>query len=146
MKILLAIDGSKQSDLAIAGCANFLKNATHIKIVTVVEVNLNIALEPFAASAELYGDVIANERKLADDKLKDAEAKLHGLLAQNTPEISNAAIDGIPGKVIIEEAEKFGADIIVVGSHGYGFWERAMIGSVSDSVVHHAHCSVLVVK
>ena len=34
----------------------------------------------------------------------------------------------------------------VAGSHGYGFWERNLLGSVSDAVVHQAHCTVLVVR
>ena len=46
----------------------------------------------------------------------------------------------------VETAEEFGSDLIIVGSHGYSRWERLLLGSVSQSVVHHAPCSVLVVR
>jgi nucleotide-binding universal stress UspA family protein len=48
--------------------------------------------------------------------------------------------------VILDEAESWGADLIVVGSHGYRAWERFLLGSVSQSVVSHAKCSVEVVR
>lgn len=53
---------------------------------------------------------------------------------------------GSSSQVIIEIAQEWNADLIVVGSHGRGFWGRVMIGSVSDSIVHNAPCSVLVVR
>ena len=47
---------------------------------------------------------------------------------------------------IVETAEAIHPDMIVLGSHGYSRWERLLLGSVSDSVVHHAPCSVLIVR
>lgn len=49
---------------------------------------------------------------------------------------------GSPQSVILEEAERWKADLIVVGSHGYGTWHRLVLGSVSQAVVSHAKCSV----
>ena len=46
----------------------------------------------------------------------------------------------------MEEAEKWGADLIVMGSRGLGAWNRLLLGSVSDSVVHHAKSSVEIVR
>ena len=47
---------------------------------------------------------------------------------------------------VIVLAEELGADLIVMGSRGLGGVKRALMGSVSDSVVRHAHCPVLVVR
>lgn len=47
---------------------------------------------------------------------------------------------------IIDLAEELGVDVIVIGSRGLGGIRRALVGSVSDSVMHHAHCPVLVVR
>jgi nucleotide-binding universal stress UspA family protein len=51
-----------------------------------------------------------------------------------------------PRDAIIEEAERWGADLIVVGSHGYRGYKRFLLGSVSQSVAAHAPCSVLIVR
>jgi len=48
--------------------------------------------------------------------------------------------------MIVEAAEEWDADMIVVGSHGHGFWGRLALGSVSDAVIHQAPCSVLIAK
>ena len=52
---------------------------------------------------------------------------------------------GIPGQVVIELADELHADLIVMGSHGYGFFER-LIGTTAARIVNHARCSVLVVR
>jgi len=54
--------------------------------------------------------------------------------------------EGEPGESIVAAAESEGADLIVVGSHGRGTVGRFLIGSVSDHVVRHAPCPVLVVR
>ena len=53
---------------------------------------------------------------------------------------------GSPKEVILDEADAFGADLIVVGSHGYGMVERFLLGSVSQAVALHAKCSVQIVR
>jgi nucleotide-binding universal stress UspA family protein len=54
--------------------------------------------------------------------------------------------DGDPGEAIVAAAESENADLIVVGSHGRSGVSRFLIGSVSDYVVRHAHCPVMVVR
>jgi len=53
---------------------------------------------------------------------------------------------GSPTSVILDVAEAWKPDLIVVGSHGYPTWERLLLGSVSQAVVNHATCSVEVVR
>jgi nucleotide-binding universal stress UspA family protein len=48
--------------------------------------------------------------------------------------------------VILDQAESWGADLIVLGSHGYSGWRRFLLGSVSHAVATHAHCSVEIVR
>ena len=54
--------------------------------------------------------------------------------------------EGDPADSIVEAAQSEGADMIIVGSHGRGTLGRALIGSVSDQVVRHAPCPILVVR
>ena len=55
-------------------------------------------------------------------------------------------LSGKPKEVILEEAKKWNADLIVVGSHGRRGFKRFLLGSVSESVAMNAHCSVVVVR
>ena len=56
------------------------------------------------------------------------------------------AAAGDPATAILDVADKEGVDLIVMGTRGLGTAERWLIGSVSDKVLHHAHCSVLVAR
>ena len=49
-------------------------------------------------------------------------------------------------QAIVRQADEIGAGLIVMGSRGLGGFRRALMGSVSDSVVRHAHCPVMVVR
>ncbi|RWW24003.1 hypothetical protein GW17_00011728 [Ensete ventricosum] len=53
---------------------------------------------------------------------------------------------GDPRDVICQVVEKLGADLLVIGSHGYGFIKRSFLGSVSDHCARNAKCPVLIVK
>src|SRR5215213_795035 len=55
-------------------------------------------------------------------------------------------MDERPDRAIVELSEKLGVGLVVVGSRGLGRLRRTLMGSVSDSVVRHAHCPVLVVR
>ncbi|KAK6790259.1 hypothetical protein RDI58_014059 [Solanum bulbocastanum] len=66
-----------------------------------------------------------------------------------TKGVSNVACEILEGdarNVICEAVEKHHASILAMGSHGYGAFKRAVLGSVSDYCSHHAHCSVMIVK
>ncbi|GAA1762560.1 universal stress protein [Luedemannella helvata] len=58
--------------------------------------------------------------------------------------VTQRALRGHPADVLIDEAE--GADLLVVGSHGYGGFARALLGSVSQHCISHADCPVVVVR
>ncbi|XP_008451581.2 universal stress protein A-like protein isoform X2 [Cucumis melo] len=54
--------------------------------------------------------------------------------------------EGDARNVLCEGVNKYGASMLVVGSHGYGAIKRALLGSVSDYCAHHAQCTVIIVK
>jgi nucleotide-binding universal stress UspA family protein len=60
--------------------------------------------------------------------------------------VDKAVRQGDPRTVIVDEAAEWGADLIVVGSHGHTGLTRLLLGSVAQSVVAHAPCSVEVVR
>jgi nucleotide-binding universal stress UspA family protein len=55
-------------------------------------------------------------------------------------------VRGRPDRELIHLSEEVGAGLIVMGSRGLGGVRRALMGSVSDSVVRHTHCPVLIVR
>jgi nucleotide-binding universal stress UspA family protein len=67
-------------------------------------------------------------------------------LKQKGLTVDSAVRDGDARSVIVDEARKWPADLIVLGSHGYTGIKRLLLGSVALSVVSHAPCSVEVVR
>jgi nucleotide-binding universal stress UspA family protein len=55
-------------------------------------------------------------------------------------------VEGDARNVLCEAVDRHAADLLAVGSHGHGAIKRAFLGSVSDYCVHHAHCTVMIVK
>ncbi len=148
MKILIAIDGSEFSQRAIAKACDILidrKNSA-VKIISVVKQVHLTATEPFAVFEAYVYQMEKAGSELATKFVSDAEAQIRQRFPDADVQITTRIPKGSAGKTIVEEAEKWGADVIVVGSHGYDFWDRTLLGSVSGSVVHHARCSVLVVR
>lgn len=147
MKILIATDGSKASGSVVEEACEIIKNPENakVKIISAVEPVAPMGAEPFAVSAEYYADINRTAREQAKTAIEQAETNLKEI-CPNLGEVSGEVLQGNAARAIVEEAENCGANLIIVGSHGYGFWSRALLGSVSNSVVHHAPCSVLVVR
>jgi nucleotide-binding universal stress UspA family protein len=146
MKILLAVDGSAYSEAAIEEVGKRpWPPQSEIKIITAAETPLMVGMEPWAISPEYFEELEKSLREAGDAVIRDALKKLKES-GDKTSKISTEIIQGPPRQVIVEEAEKWGADLIVMGSRGLGTWNRLLLGSVSSTVVHHAKCSVEIVR
>jgi nucleotide-binding universal stress UspA family protein len=146
MKIVLAIDGSACSNAAVDEVARRCwPNDSQVRIISVVEPPAQLTSGPWAYALS-YEEQEALERAQAEKTLAAAAAKLREQKENCHLGITTKVIVGSPKRVIVEEAEKWGADLIVVGSHGYRSWERMLLGSVSQAVAMHAECSVEIVR
>lgn len=85
-------------------------------------------------------------RKEARSIIDKATTKLLEAFGSEKFHIAGEILEGSPKKLIVEEAEKWGADLIILGSHGRGAVGRTFLGSVSLAVVSHAKCSVEIVR
>ena len=94
----------------------------------------------------LYGDMEKFAREQARAAVEKAAAKLGAKDQNRQLKVTTEVRSGSPKQMILEEAEAFGADLIVVGSHGHGMLERFLLGSVSQAVALHATCSVEIVR
>ena len=148
MKILIATDGSDFSRVAIEKCCRILSLSaeTPIKILSVYEQMAPMATEPFAISAQYYQEMMDLERKQCVSFVADAAEQIKKSFPDANLAIETEVILGSPVRVVVDEAKEWNADLIVVGSHGRGFWGRLTLGSVSDAIVHHASCSVLIAR
>lgn len=145
MKILLATDGSAQSEAAIAMLKKFsFKTGDKIKIISVVDMAVPLAIDIYGGYLPDTTEMEKTARDHASKVLTETCEKLEGICKDLT--VTSDVLFGSPESRIVETAEEMGCDLIIVGSHGYSRWERLLLGSVSQSVVQHAHCSVLVVR
>jgi nucleotide-binding universal stress UspA family protein len=142
-QILLATDGSDESDLAAQA-------ATELSRETGSEVHLVYVLPTPAQliGHHLYPDetresVIGGAERDAENFLKEQAEKI---TSDGGKVVETHLRSGEPDKEILRAAESLGVGLIVMGSRGLGTISRMLIGSISDSVVRHAHCPVLVMR
>jgi nucleotide-binding universal stress UspA family protein len=141
-RILLATDGSEEADLAALGAVD-LADATdselHVVHVGVVPTFLKSYPGTLGYYDKLYEQIEEVSRELLRKQTWRVKA-VGGSVAGAHLRMGEVALE------IVALAEELQADLIVMGSRGLGGVRRALMGSVSDSVVRHAHCPVLVVR
>jgi nucleotide-binding universal stress UspA family protein len=145
-KILLATDGSENANLASSTAADLAKSTNSELHVVYVGHMPSIFYESPGA--------IVLDPDLQSRMEEDAEEAARAKLKEQVQKIREAGTEvagvhtrvGFPDAEIVGLAERLSAGLIVMGSRGLGPLRRALMGSVSDSVVRHAHCPVLVVR
>jgi nucleotide-binding universal stress UspA family protein len=146
-KILLATDGSEDAILAArtaAGLAQQMGSELHA-----VYVPPRIA--PHRPGYYVGPEVVEQAGRKEREELERETQRLLDLQAEEVRgaggKVARAHLRvGTPDEEIVKLAEELGVGLIVMGSRGQGGVRRALLGSVSDSVVRHAHCPVLVVR
>jgi nucleotide-binding universal stress UspA family protein len=145
-KILLATDGSEEAKLAFASAADLSKKTgSELHVVYVGHMPLvsyespgAITLDP-DLSGRMQEDAEQEARRKLDEQVRQV-GKTDGEVAEMHARV------GRPDAEIVGLADELGAGLIVLGSRGLGPLRRALMGSVSDSVVRHTHCPVLIVR
>jgi nucleotide-binding universal stress UspA family protein len=142
-KILLATDGSSEAESAAqlaAELADKTGSELHMVYVEVVPHFAHYSAgTPMGFDRPLY-EKLEEEARETLRKLSWQVKVVGGAVAEDHLRM------GAPGEEIVSLAEAIGAGLIVMGSRGRGGLKRALMGSVSDSVVRFAHCPVLVVR
>ena len=146
MKILLAVDGSNFGDAAVEEVARRPWPAgSEIKVLSVIEPPLMPTTDTWVLPDSYYEEV---ERAGEDQAKSIVNKAVERLRAGETArlEITTQIVKGYPKHAIVDEADRWGADLTVVGSHGYSGLTRLLLGSVSQAVASHAKCSVEIVR
>ena len=144
MRVVLATDGSAPAETALELARSIAwPRGTTIRVVSVIE-----PIETILSAAwtpALAQDIEAQ----AEELLASAEVVLESAarqLAGSGVTVEREVIRGRPGSCIVEDATRFGADLIVIGSRGHGSISSMLLGSVSAEVADHAPCPVLVAR
>ena len=149
LKILLATDGSEEAILAAQTAIDLTSETDSELHVVLVELPLlqtdTGTLYPMDLPTP-PGIFDREQEALDTEAARRLRAQLEQIEA-NGCRIAQAYLrEGVPDQEIVRLAREIDAGMIVIGSRGLGRVKRALMGSVSDSVVRHAHCPVLVVR
>lgn len=142
MKILLATDGSEFSVAAARSVAGRpWPEGSTIKIISVAELIIP-AIEP----AYIDSTLMESMREETNRHSREAVQAAEKIMSESELKVSGSVFTGLAKEVIVAEAKEWGADLVVVGSHGLRGITRLLIGSIAESVAMHAHCSVEVIR
>lgn len=143
MKVLVPVDFSETSRRALAWAFDYAARAPcEVHVLHVIDESVGANLPQRLRdrfSAELLEMSEAAEEEF-DLMLKDAEERARVL------PLHRHLVRGRPAHAILHAAERLGADMIVVGTHGRSGLAGLLIGSVAEKVVRHANCPVVCVK
>lgn len=141
-RIVVAVDGSRESDAAALIAAELSKPADSELYVVHAGPTAHLPYQyPYLAEnvESFYEQAKAEARKFLEEQAEkvraETEAPVHTSLRIGSPE-----------REIVELADEVDAGLVILGSRGLGGIRRAMMGGVSDSVVRHARCPVLIVR
>ena len=138
-RILLATDGSSHAELAAMKAVELAKS-TGARL-HVVAVGRTFPAAVYDVYTEAWREDLRREaQEVLDEQVKKIEE------AGGTVAIAHLKMNERRDEAIVHLAEDIDADLIVIGSRGFGGLRRALLGNVADSVVRHAHCPVLVVR
>lgn len=144
LTVMMATDGSEASLDAIRSARRILPDESHWELVTVIPHRIN----PFEDAGGFAGPIFDDDdvREIDHENLVEADAVVARTARALGPvPVEANVLRGDPGSVLCDHAELVGADIIVVGAHDRGLISRTLQQSVTDHLVRHAPCPVLVI-
>jgi nucleotide-binding universal stress UspA family protein len=143
-KVLLAIESSDFSVAAVEAVrSQFRADQTEIHLLHVIDPMVYLPLYEGAMRDFDRVEALRNENREQAKQLVERTAKL---LRDAGYRVTTTVEEGEPRTTIIDCAERIGAHLIVVGSHGRRGLPRLLLGSVSEYVARHAPCSVEIVR
>jgi nucleotide-binding universal stress UspA family protein len=140
--VLVGIDDSKDARAALAWALRYARSERlPVTVMTVLDPLIATALwddTPIHHTADAHLEAARRDVRLMVNEALEASG------GDDDLEVSVRAVTGHPVKALVDAAAD--ADILVVGSRGAGAFTRLLLGSTSSGVVHHASCTVVVVR
>ncbi|MDE1852450.1 MAG: universal stress protein [Thaumarchaeota archaeon] len=145
-RIMAAVDGSKSSERAAKVAMDVAKTmGASLFLLEVIQHPAITKAGPGARAAE--ADVV-QYMELAKSDAEEFIGRLEAAAKASTVRVRGEVEENVPSVVqaIVEYADEWEVDLIVVGTRGLTGFKKILLGSVSGGVVAHAPCSVLVVR
>lgn len=140
MKILVPIDGSENSKLALEKAKELAKLSNgEVMILTVVK---DVASQLYTLENKDREEIKRVFEEQGQEVINEAKEMIKGC----SDKIQTTILKGDPAQEIIKMAEEGKYDLIIMGNRGLNAFSRVMIGSVSNKVLNHVGTSVLIVK
>jgi nucleotide-binding universal stress UspA family protein len=144
MKILLAVDGLKGGGWAVRDLLRRSWPAgTEVRIVSIVHAT-PLVTDPILILAASHVETRKDEQERAARAVAEAAEQISN--AGPAFQVSTQILEGSPKKLIVEEAKRWGADLILLGSHQHEAGGRFVLGSVARAVAESAACSVEIAR
>lgn len=142
--VLIAIDASDKSEAAFNFYMDHLhKEGDKLLLIHSAEPPYVSSQQAMYMTGELWEQMLNAEK----EKVKDLEQKYaEKMKAKGVSGKIKAVFSGRPGEIIVDVANEEKVSMIVMGTRGLGTVRRTILGSVSDYVVHHASCPVVVCR
>ncbi|MDB5389123.1 MAG: UspA protein [Planctomycetaceae bacterium] len=133
--VVVPVDFSEHSLTAIQTALEFVSSPNEVHVVHVI-----IPLDMISVGEMWVAEDVVSRKNAAVEYL-DKYLKEHGVMG-----VTSVVREGDPGLQIAEYAKTVGADLIVIPSHGRHGFERMLLGSVSERVLRHADCQILMLR
>ena len=150
-KILVPLDGSEHSLKALEEAAQIAKKFSgKLTLIHVYSVQPIVMPEPSTTGSLSIPIVTGDEvsmmieaaRKFGNKILEDGEKRINTSGVQ----VEKMLVEGHAGEEIVNAANQGNFDLIAIGARGVSHWREMLLGSVTDGVIHHVSCPVLVIK
>lgn len=146
-RILVAVDESEESMYALKWAVDYLHLDSTDTLILCHSKRLLGGYEGLGGPGfVLTPEVVISMEKHQDHVAEVVMQKARDICSGTPAKVEEKIFKGDARDALCDAVKKVGADFLVIGSHGYGTFKRAFLGSVSDYCAHHAKCAVMIIK
>jgi len=144
MRVLLAVDGSSCSDAVVrAAMGRAWPEGTEMEVFSAVHAWVPLIPDPTMTGFAMHEESLAKQKREGEELVAGVARKL---AEDGRLKVTTKVVEGNPKDAVVDEAEDWEADLLLVGSHGRSAMGRFLLGSVSHAAALHAPCSVEIVR
>lgn len=141
-KILFPVDGSDVSRNAVKDSVDMVKKlGSTVRLIYVLDASMMAVPDPETGLVDISA-LRDSFRAVGNNSLKEAE----DIMKSGGVEVETSLLEGDVHETILDEIDRWGADLVIMGTHGRRGFNRFLLGSVAESVARRAGCGVLLMR